>query len=390
MKVDTGASVATPLQTVLIVSTNADRAGAPTHVRDLVMAMKERFRFVVVFGENGPIRDFLAEHGIETHVTPGLRSAISPLKDLRVIGELRAHIRAARPDLIHVHSSKASLVGRVAGRLEDVPVIYTVHGWGFGAGRPALRSFMVWASERLTRGLVAKYLAVSEADDRDGRRALGLKADRIQAVPNAVVDDAPRADPRAAGGFIMVARADVAEDHQKDHRTALRAFARVRTSMRFAFVGGGTDDPAFINLARDWAGPAADRVDLLGGRSDVGSLLAGSSAFVLASRYEGLPLSILEAMRGGLPIIASRVGGVPELVVDGVTGRLVPPGDPESLAAAMQELADNPVLRQRLGQAGRERFEARFSMDRLRDRVTAVYEALTRTSTASVPKLRAS
>ena len=123
MKLDTGASVVKPLKTVLIISTNADRAGAPTHVRDLVMALKDRFRFVVAFGENGPIRDFLAERGIETHVSPGLRSAISPLKDLRVIGELRAHIRATRPDLIHVHSSKASLVGRVAGCLEGVPVV---------------------------------------------------------------------------------------------------------------------------------------------------------------------------------------------------------------------------------------------------------------------------
>ena len=390
MKLDTGTSEVRPSQTVLIVSTNADRAGAPTHVRDLVMALKERFRFVVVFGENGPIRDFLAERGIETHVAPGLRSAVSPLKDLRVIAELRARIRALRPDLIHVHSSKASLVGRIAGFLEHVPVVYTVHGWGFGAGRPALQSVMVWASERLTRGMVAKYLAVSEADDRDGRRALGLKADRIQAVPNAVIDDAPRADPRSAGSFIMVARADIAKDHQKDHRTALRAFSRVRTSMRFSFVGGGTDDPAFIRLARDWAGPATDRIELLGARSDIGSLLASSSVFVLASRYEGLPLSILEAMRSGLPIIASDVGGVPELVVDGVTGRLVPPEDPDALAAAMQELADDPALRARMGQAGRDRFEAQFSMDRLRDRVTAVYDALSLNSPTSIAKLHTS
>ncbi len=387
MKLDTGASVIEPLKTVLIISTNADRAGAPTHVRDLVMALKGQFRFVVVFGEEGPIRDFLAERGIETHVSPDLRSAISPLKDLRVIGELRAHIRKTRPDLIHVHSSKASLVGRVAGWLEGVPVVYTVHGWGFGAGRPTLQSAMVWASERLTRGMVSKYLAVSEADERSGRRALGLKGDLIQAVPNAVVDDASLADPRAAGGFIMVARTDVA----KDHRSALRAFALARTSMRFTFVGDGTDESAFFTRAQEWAGSAASRIELLGGRSDVAALLARSSVFVLASHYEGLPLSILEAMRGGLPIIASKVGGVPELVVDGVTGRLVPPGDHEALAAAMTELAGDPALRQRMGRASRERFETRFSMDRLRDRVGAVYDALAPTSSSTAaPKLRTS
>ena len=382
MKLDSDVSVIRPLRTVLIISTNADRAGAPCHVRDLVLALNDRFHFVVAFGENGPIRSVLAERGVETYVAPGLRSAISPLKDLRVIRELRAYIRATRPDVIHVHSSKASLVGRIAGWLEGIPVVYTVHGWGFGAGRPALQSAIVWASERLTRGMVAKYLAVSEADDRSGRRALGLKGDLILAVPNAVVDDAPRANPRQADRFIMVARTDVAKDHQ----TALRAFALARTSMRFALVGDGTDDPAFVSIANDWAGAATGRIELLGGRSDVAALLSGSAVFVLASKYEGLPLSILEAMRAGLPVIASRVGGVPELIVDGVTGRLVPPGDHEALAAAMTELASDATLRQRMGQASRERFETRFSMNHLRNRVAEVYEALITTPLSTVPK----
>jgi len=367
-----GASRLLALPTILVISTNADRAGAPSHVRDLVLSLRDRYRFVVVFGEDGPIREHLAGAGIETHVASGLRSAISPFKDLRVVGELRARIRQLRPDLIHVHSSKASLVGRIAGMLERVPVVFTVHGWGFGPGRRRRQSLLVWASERLTRGMVGKYLAVSEADAALGRRALGLSSDRIQTVPNGVVDEPLRASPALGRGFVMVARTDVA----KDHETAIKAFARIRTSMTFTCIGDGTDDPAFIDQARRWAGPAAERLELLGGRFDVAGQLARHAVFVLCSRYEGLPLSILEAMRSGLPVIASRVGGVPELVQDGSTGRLVAAGDPAELAGAMQDLADDPALRQRLGEAGRERYEGHFSIDRLRDRVSAVYEGL--------------
>lgn len=360
--------------TILVISTNADRAGAPSHVRDLVLSLQDRYRFVVVFGEDGPIREHLAGQGIETHVAPGLRSAISPVKDLRVVQQLRARIRALRPELIHVHSSKASLVGRIAGSLEGVPVVFTVHGWGFGPGRRRRQSLLVWASERLTRSMVGKYLAVSEADAALGRRALGLSADQIHTVPNGVVDGPLRAAPARGRGFVMVARTDVA----KDHETALKAFAQVRTSMTFTCIGDGTDDPAFAEQARRWAGPAAERVELLGGRSDVTAQLARHATFVLCSRYEGLPLSILEAMRSGLPVVATRVGGVPELVQDGTTGRLVEPGNPADLAMAMQALADDPALRQRLGEAGRKRYETHFSIDRLRDRVSAVYEGLIR------------
>ena len=104
-------------------------------------------------------------------------------------------------------------------------------------------------------------------------------------------------------------------------------------------------------------------VRLAGERDDVGELLAAADLFVLSSRSEGLPLSILEAMAAGLPVVASDVGGVPELVVDGETGLLVPPGDPHALAAAIDRLLDDPDLRRRLGAAGRLRVSEQFDLE---------------------------
>ena len=117
-------------------------------------------------------------------------------------------------------------------------------------------------------------------------------------------------------------------------------------------------------------------VRLAGERDDVGELLAGADLFVLSSRSEGLPLSILEAMAAGLPVVASSVGGVPELVVEGETGLLVPPGDPHALAAAMERLLDDPALRRRLGAAGRTRVSEHFDLAVARRAHLDLYRAL--------------
>jgi len=115
-----------------------------------------------------------------------------------------------------------------------------------------------------------------------------------------------------------------------------------------------------------------DRVDFLGARTDVAQLLASSDIFVLASRFEGLPISILEAMRAGLPVVATNVGGVRELV-DDQTGILVPAGDPSSLAAAIRELIANPQLRTLLGKNGRIKFEKNFRAEAMTEKIIAVY-----------------
>lgn len=357
---------------VLVVSTNADLAGAPNHVRDLVFALRGQFAFTVVFGESGPIRDELIANGIPTAILPGMRSAISPLADARTVLQLYRIVRRTRPAIIHAHSSKAGLVARAAGLLARVPVAYTVHGWGFGAGRPKLQSALVRLSEMIVAPLTQAFLAVSKADAQAGRDALRIAGKRLHVVPNGVPEREAPPSRGATAGFIMVARTDYAKNHQ----TAISAFSKVACSMHFTCVGGGTDDPEFAEQARGWAGEAAPRLRLLGSRGNVPDLLASHSVFVLSSRYEGMPLSIIEAMRSGLPVIASRVGGVPELVVDGETGILFEAGDVDEMSRAMQRLIDDPQLCRRMGDAGRKRYLAHFTVERMGSQIAAVYESL--------------
>ena len=361
---------APPERHALLVSTNADLAGAPSHVRDLVAALSHRYRFTVVFGEEGPIESELRARGIATRVLPGMRSAISPLRDLRSVVSLGRLIRELRPHVIHAHSSKAGMVARAAGAIGSVPVIYTVHGWGFGEGRPPLQSLMVRWAEKWFAPLTTRYIAVSQTVADMGCEWLGLDNRRFEVIPNAVTSSPHLARPESSAGFIMVARTGF----QKDHETALRAHAALGMDLPFTCVGGGTDNPAFAARVRSWTGDRASAVSLLGARPDVARLLADNGVFVLSSRYEGMPLSIIEAMRSGLPVIASRVGGVPELVEDGLTGILVEPGDVAALSAAMRRLAGDPALRQAMGAAGRDRYLAHFSIDQMRARIADVYD----------------
>ncbi|MEZ5659152.1 MAG: glycosyltransferase [Burkholderiaceae bacterium] len=292
---------------ILVVVTNADLAGAPSHVRDLVLSLRRRFSIVVAFGEQGPIKDLLALEGIETHLLPRLASRISPLADLQTIVSLVALIRSTRAELVHAHSTKAGMVARLAGVLARVPVLFTIHGWGFGIGRPRRQSRFVWLTERVLAPIGSRYVTVSQADADVARDAFGLQPPRMVVIHNGVVDDPKRADPASAQGIAMVARVD----YSKDYETALSAFSQLRADATFTCIGAGTDQEDFIRAGERWAGEARSRVRFAGVTTDVAGHLAAAarpcSCWCHATKV--CPLSIIEAMRAGLPVVATDAGG---------------------------------------------------------------------------------
>jgi glycosyltransferase involved in cell wall biosynthesis len=182
-------------------------------------------------------------------------------------------------------------------------------------------------------------------------------------IPNAVDVDAIPQARRDGDPPLVVAVGRLAEP--KDALTLVRALAAVPgRAFGALLVGDGPDRPAVEAEVRRLG--LRDVLTLTGTRDDVPALLAQADVFALSSRSEGAPLSILEAMAAGLPVVASRVGGVPELVVDGETGLLVPPGDPAALAAALGRLVADAGLRDRLGAAGRQRAQRCFDVRRQR------------------------
>lgn len=358
-----------------MVITRSDAVGgAQIHVRDLAVALRARGHRVGVWvGGRGPFVAMLQRCGVPVRSLSHLVAPIAPRADVRAAVELRGQLRAFAPDVVTLHSAKAGVLGRLAARGLGAAVIYTVHGWSFVKGVPAGRAAIYQLVERLAAPLADRIIAVSEHDRRLAHRVGVGRGTAVVCVPNGIpdVDPSLRASPDALPvRLVVVARLDV----PKDPFTLLRALESLRgRAWTLEWVGDGPRRVPAERLAA--ALGLASRCRFVGARSDVPQRLARASALVLCSAREGLPLCVLEGMRAGLPVIASAVGGIPEAVDDGITGILVPPGDPQALSRALGSLLDDPVRRVRLGAAGRARYEARFTFDRQYQDTLDVYRS---------------
>lgn len=288
-------------------------------------------------------------------------------------------LRRERYDVVHTHNWGVFLEATAAAVLARVPVrIHTVHGpytahapSSLARAKVALRHFL----ERLLARRVRRIAAVSDAIRDYIVGDIGVDAASVVTVHNGISVEGPAAAPRGpddAAAFISVGR--LAEI--KNHALMVRAFHRALEKgarARLAIVGDGPQRGAIEQYVRDHG--LADRVCLLGFRSDVSELLEASDAFLLTSRYEGISVAVLEAMRAGLPIIATRVGGIPETVRDGDTGLLAGPDDLEGIARAIGALAASAERRRELGRRGREFMLEEFSLARMTQRYLNLYAA---------------
>lgn len=357
---------------VLVVCTHSDEAGAPLHVETVIAALEGEVEFSAVFGEEGPVAERLRARGVPVELAPGMRSSISPLRDLRAYRALSRHIARIQPDLIHAHSSKAAMLARVAALRHGRPCLYTVHGWGWrGLGRVA--GGLVYALERLLALAMprAGYVYVSRSVEREAWGVLGIPERRGRVIYNGVHDLGVRPEPEGRLRILMPARVSRA----KDHESLVRAFERLDFDAELVLCGGGTETGEFRDALRRWAPSRHDRVLGLGQRGDVPELLHGAHVLALISHFEALPISIIEAMSAARSIVATDVGGVGELIEPGVNGLLVPRGDVAAIAAALTSLRDAET-RARLGAAARRAYAGRFTAEAMAAELLGVYRGL--------------
>lgn len=363
------------IKKILFVVTNADLAGAPIHVKDLVIELvRINYNIRVVFGELGPIKSIIENEGIETHLLPTMRSKISPVDDIKSIIGLMKIVKDFQPDLIHAHSSKAGLITKIAGIFSRIPVLYTVHGWGFGSGRRFTTSALTYLSELLLSKATTHYITVSEADKKLGIKLLGLEISKITCIRNASSFYPTRNTKiQSELNVIMVAR----NEYPKDYETFFKSLDLVDVDC-VRVVGKGTDNFLFVENARSLTIKNANKIEFLGIRNDVNELLNKSTIFVLSTRFEGLPISIIEAMSNGLPIIASNVGGIPELVKHGINGYLFQPGDYLDLAKYLNKLINDGEKRQKFGDISLKRFAEEFTLEVMVKKTDELYLLLSK------------
>lgn len=355
---------------LLLICTNSDLAGAPVHVRDLVLGLREKnWDISVIFGPEGEVSRQLREKGVAVFHIPNLKSNYNILDDLKAALALRRIMNILKPDLLHCHSTKAGMIGRVLGKLYSVPTIYTVHGWGFGDNRSRLKSFLLRQVEKFLVRKTTRYIAVSEFDRKLGEQSLGIQADLIDTIYNGTVSTTVNRDNVEGTHLIMVARTA----QQKDHATFMQALSSAQFET-VSFVGAGTDKSAFKDTAKALMGENFSKARFIGSTEHVIQYLRKSTVFVLTSNYEGLPISIIEAMSIGLPVIATDVGGVSELVKHQQTGFLVEKGNVEQVKQAIDFLSSNPELAWEMGLEGRTRFEAFFALENCVRSTETVYQ----------------
>jgi glycosyltransferase involved in cell wall biosynthesis len=346
--------------------------GVQVHVRDLATALAARgHETVVLTGGQGPYTDALRSAGIPTVFLKHLAAAINPYRDTRALAEIYAALRRVQPDLVSVHSSKAAILGRIATRLLGLPVVFTAHGWNFTPGIARREAVVYRWIEQLASPLASQAISVSEFDRKLSIDEKVFSADRIITIHNGMPDIDPslRADPgRSPVRFLMIARFEP----QKDHPTLFQALAPLSPApWQLDLIGDGPLLPQAQAMARELG--LSERIRFWGQRMDVAQRLAEAQVAVLSTNWEGFPRSILEAMRAGLPVVASAVGGIAESVHDGVNGFVVPRGDPDALRTRLKQLLDDSALRTRMGSQGRERYERHFTLDHTVEKTLAIY-----------------
>jgi glycosyltransferase involved in cell wall biosynthesis len=358
-----------------VVTRSDSVGGASIHVRDMAQAMLARgHEALVLVGGRGPVTAQLEAASVPYQPLHYLGRPVRPFRDLRGLFELTAALRDFAPDLVSTHTAKAGWLGRAACARLGLPSLYTPHGWPCGDRMPAGPRFFFAAAERAASRWGNLIICVSE---RERELALARRLAppaRLTVIHNGVRDVGPEFRADAAAGpvrIVCVARLD----KPKDHATLLAALAGLESlDWDLDLIGEGPLEGRLRALARSLG--ISSRVRFSGYLPDPAAALARAQLFVLASRSEGFPRSVLEAMRAGLPVVASDVGGVKEAVDRGENGLLVPPGDARALASALEWYIAGPESRCRSGALGRRTYERRFTLERMVEQTLAAYKTL--------------
>ncbi len=358
---------------VVHIITRLELGGAQENTLHTVRHLdRSVFRPFLLAGPGGILdEEARAIPGVETSFMPHLARPVRPAADLRAYRELAGALTDIRrrhpgPLIVHTHSSKAGILGRWAARAAGAEVIvHSIHGFGFTPGQPGPVRGLFILAERLTARITDAFIAVSRANLEEGSRRGLFDPDRATLIRSGfVLDDFARpgrtpAEVRRELGLaedapvvLMVA----CFKSQKAPADFVRMAARVAPMMPTArFLAAGDGELRGEMERAVAAAGLGDRILLLGWRRDIPDLMRAADVLVLTSRWEGLPRVVPQAMAAGKPVVATAVDGTPEVVIEGVTGHLVAPGDTAAMADRVAALLRDPARAREMGREGRQR-----------------------------------
>lgn len=366
---------------ILYVITKANWGGAQRYVFDLaVAAAKAGNEVTVASGGSGELTTRLHEENILTLSVPGLERNVRASSDLRAFHELRQVIRAVNPDVIHCNSSKAGLLTSLVARMEGIQrIIFTAHGWAFNEKRPKWQKVAIALMHYLT--VLFSHVTICNSEStRNDIRWMPFVQNRLMVIHHGVepvqlmVQDAARAAlaPHLSAPVWIGTIAELHPTKQLD--VLISAFAQIADhfpNTALVLIGEGEQREylqsviAFHKLG--------DRVKLCGHIPQAIAYLQAFDIFALPSHSESFGYVIAEAGLAKLPVVASNVGGIPEIITNGESGILVPSGDPFKCAEALASLLLNPSLRKKYGEALYQRIRTTFSHEQMMTKTLALY-----------------
>ena len=372
---------------ILLGVTLGEMGGAQKVVASLAEGLPEaEYEIDVVCGQGEELPGWLLtlnqtrKHQINL-IQLSLGREIELCSDLRAFIALVKLMRRRNYKLAHFHSTKMGILGRIAAKLTRVPKIYfTVHGWAFGDYQSKRQNTLAILLERFCARFTDKIICVTAEDQKRGLAKRIAREDSYEVIHNGI--NPPTFQPGRLRGKLgigeetlligTIARATAQKAPEFFLEIAHAFGEQYKAPHKFVFIGDG---PLFEDCKRIVAGLNLDTVHLLGAFDHAASLLCDIDLFVLWSRWESLPVAIIEAMFAGKSVLATDVGGNYELVTDGLTGYLAGGFKKEEILTQLLALANNPQLRESMGNAGRKKAEANFKLQEMITKHSSLYQS---------------
>lgn len=362
-----------------------DRGGPVDHAVEVALELARQGHDSHLVGPPGPHLAAACAHGVSVHAADIARAG-----DLRGARDVARTVAAVRPDVLHLQDRRAGLVGRVIARTRHLPSVYTLHGVPDQLADLVPGNLPIATARRRDRWRYLRLEALLARTPRSAvvtpcralatyaRNHIGIPEDRVRVVPNGIgrrwLEGRSAQAVPDPGAPLRVLWLGLMQPVKRvpDLVAAVDRVAGV--SLRL--VGDGPERPRVEATVVASAHPG--RVIFEGFHDDPAGLLAEADVVALPSAAEACPMALLQAMALGVPVVATRVGGVPEMVRDGVDGLLVAPGDVDQLALALAALAHDPALRHDLGRHGQQRVHDEYRIDRTTRALVEVYEGVAR------------
>ena len=367
---------------ILYFITQSEYGGAQRYVFDLADNLKKDFEVAVALGEqgkDGKLAKKLEENNIKYYIIPHLKRSISPLNEILAFFEISKLIKNYQPNIIHLNSSKISILGSLAGlfiklKIKNLKIIYTVHGWVFNEPLPApVKWFYLWA-EKFTAKFKDKIICVSESDRQVALKYKIAPVEKLITIHNGLApvnfytreEALPLLAKERAGGEVFIG--SIGNLYKtKGFEYLIEAAGilthKLNTPATFIIIGEGKEREALKNLIAKYN--LKNNFILAGSIDEAARLLPAFDVYVCSSVKEGLSYTLIEAMQAGRPIVATAVGGNPEMIENEKTGLLSKPADARDLAEKIKTLLNNKTLALELGQNAKAKAMAEFGLEKM-------------------------